>query len=297
MELSEAITTAVTSRYFSDEPVTDDQLKTAFDYARYAPQGGNRQPVKFVVVRDPEVRRQLAEWYLVPWKGYLAAAQTGEVGIGAEGVERVLRNADHFAENLHQVPVIVVACAELEGVHPTDTELDRLSVVGGGSIYPAVQNFLLGCREAELGAALTTLAVHVRTAGEGAAVDSRRGDHRRSHRRWSPPQAVPHEARSDTAERGGVHRHLWRRHLLTRRPRAQLQPRRRYRWSGICATSASPPPHRSTSTPCEALQLAHLRTVPFENLDVYRGRRRDGGARRPASPRSSTAVEVGGASS
>jgi nitroreductase len=157
MELSEAITTAVTSRYFTDEPVTDEQLKTAFDYARFAPQGGNRQPVRFVVVRDPDARRQLAEWYLVPWKGYLAAAQTGDVEIGAEGVQRVLRNADHFAEHLHEIPAIVVACAELDGVHPTDTELDRLSVVGGGSIYPAVQNFLLGCREAGLGAALTTL--------------------------------------------------------------------------------------------------------------------------------------------
>ena len=157
MELSEAITTAVTSRYFTDEPVTDEQLKPAFDYARFAPQGGNRQPVRFVVVRDPEIRRQLAEWYLVPWKGYLAAAQSGDVAIGAEGVQRVLRNADHFAEHLHEVPVMVVACAELDGVHPTDTELDRLSVVGGGSIYPAVQNFLLGCREANLGAALTTL--------------------------------------------------------------------------------------------------------------------------------------------
>jgi len=157
MELNEAITTAVTSRYFTDEPVTDDQLKPAFDYARFAPQGGNRQPVRFVVVRDPDIRRQLAEWYLVPWKGYLAAAQTGDVAIGAEGVQRVLRNADHFAEHLHEIPVMVVACAELDGVHPTDTELERLSVVGGGSIYPAVQNFLLGCREANLGAALTTL--------------------------------------------------------------------------------------------------------------------------------------------
>ena len=157
MELSDAIKTAVTSRFFTDEPVTDEQLKPAFDYARYAPQGGNRQPVRFVVVRDPEIRAQLAEWYLVPWKGYLAAAETGEVGIGAEKAARALRNADHFAEHLHEVPAIVVACAELEGVHPTDTELDRLSVVGGGSIYPAVQNFLLGCREAGIGAALTTL--------------------------------------------------------------------------------------------------------------------------------------------
>ncbi len=157
MELGEAVRTAVTSRYFTDEPVTDEQLRSAFDYARFAPQGGNRQPVRFIVVRNQDARNQLAEWYRVPWKGYLEAARSGEIGVGAEQQDRVLRNADHFADHLQDVPVLVVACAHLDGVHPTDTELDRLSVVGGGSIYPAVQNFLLGCREAGIGAALTTL--------------------------------------------------------------------------------------------------------------------------------------------
>ncbi len=157
MELGDAIRTAVTSRYFTDEPVTDDQLRTAFDYARFAPQGGNRQPVRFIAVRDQDARNQLAEWYRIPWKAYLEGARGGEIDIGAEQLDRVLRNADHFADHLQDVPVLVVACAHIDGVHPTDTELDRLSVVGGGSIYPAVQNFLLGCREAGIGAALTTL--------------------------------------------------------------------------------------------------------------------------------------------
>jgi nitroreductase len=157
MELGDAIRTAVTTRYFTDQPVTDEELRTAFDYARFAPQGGNRQPVRFVVVRDEDKRRQLAEWYRVPWKAYLAQAREGTIGVGAEKAEKALQNADHFADHLQDVPALVVACAHLDGVHPTDTELDRLSVVGGGSIYPAVQNFLLGCREAGLGAALTTL--------------------------------------------------------------------------------------------------------------------------------------------
>ena len=61
MELGDAIYSAVTTRYFSDEPVTDQQLETAFDYARFAPQGGNRQPVRFVVVRDQDKRNQLGE--------------------------------------------------------------------------------------------------------------------------------------------------------------------------------------------------------------------------------------------
>lgn len=157
MELRDAVTSAVTSRFFTDEPVTDADLRPAFDYARFAPQGGNRQPVRWIVVRDADHKRQLRDWYLQPWKAYLAATETGDVAIGAEKAERAVRNADHMAEHLHEVPAIVIACAEIDGLHPTDTELDRLSIVGGGSVYPAVQNFLLGCREADIGAALTTL--------------------------------------------------------------------------------------------------------------------------------------------
>jgi nitroreductase len=157
MELGEAIRTAVTTRRFKPDPVPDELLARVLDAGRFAPQGGNRQPVRFVVVRDPEHRRQLQEWYLVPWKAYLAAAREGEVGVGARNADRALRVADRFAEHLAEAPVIVVVCAELAGVHPTDTELGRLSIVGGGSVYPAVQNVLLACRDAGLGAALTTL--------------------------------------------------------------------------------------------------------------------------------------------
>ena len=42
-------------------------------------------------------------------------------------------------------------------MQPTDAALDRLSVVGGASIYPAVQNVLLAARAEGLGSALTTL--------------------------------------------------------------------------------------------------------------------------------------------
>ena len=157
MEVAEAVRTAVTTRRFKPDAVPDELLAKALDYARFAPQGGNRQPVHFVVVRDPEHKRRLQELYLVPWKAYLGAAREGAVDIGATDATRLLANADHMAEHFAQAPVIVVACAELSGLHPTDTELGRLSIVGGGSVYPAVQNFILGCRDVGLGAALTTL--------------------------------------------------------------------------------------------------------------------------------------------
>src|SRR5690606_16419474 len=39
----------------------------------------------------------------------------------------------------------------------TDARLDRISIVGGGSVYPAVQNLLLACVAEGLGCAITTL--------------------------------------------------------------------------------------------------------------------------------------------
>jgi nitroreductase len=39
----------------------------------------------------------------------------------------------------------------------TDAGQERVSVVGGGSVYPAVENLLLACRAEGLGCVLTTL--------------------------------------------------------------------------------------------------------------------------------------------
>ncbi|MER7541836.1 nitroreductase family protein [Spirillospora sp. NPDC127506] len=158
MDVIEAMKTTGTCRYFRDDPVPDEVLLPAFEAARFAPQGGNRQPVRWVVVRDKDRKRQLAEWYLGPWKAYLAGIGAGEIGVGA--LPKAVTDADHFAEHLHEVPAVVVLCAELDGLHPTDLELDRLSVVGGGSIYPTAQNFCLALRDQGVATALTTLLVH-----------------------------------------------------------------------------------------------------------------------------------------
>jgi len=82
------------------------------------------------VVRDTEHKRLLRDWYLQPWKAYLAGIGVGEVRIGA--MPQAVIDANHFAEHLHEVPAIVVQCAELDGLHPTDLDSGRLSVVGGG---------------------------------------------------------------------------------------------------------------------------------------------------------------------
>ena len=52
-----------------------------------------------------------------------------------------------------------MVCVRLDALAVTDAELDRPSIVGGASIYPFVQNLLLGLRHEGLGASFTTLLV------------------------------------------------------------------------------------------------------------------------------------------
>jgi len=48
-------------RAYKPDPVKDEDLKVMLEAARLAPSAGNRQPWYFIVVRDPELKRRLAE--------------------------------------------------------------------------------------------------------------------------------------------------------------------------------------------------------------------------------------------
>ena len=83
----------------------------------------------------------------------------------------MLAGADEFAHTFDRVPVHLVICVELAALAIVDSSLDRPSIVGGASVYPFVQNVLLGLRAEGLGAAFTTLLTPGR--GGGAASCSR----------------------------------------------------------------------------------------------------------------------------
>ncbi|MGB6182575.1 MAG: nitroreductase family protein [Rhodococcus sp. (in: high G+C Gram-positive bacteria)] len=158
MELIEAMRTTGTCRRYKSDPVPDEVFREAFDHARFGPQGGNRQPVRWIVVRDAERKQALADLYLPMWDAYFAGITGGTVAVGA--LPKTVQDADYFARHLADVPAIVVVCAALDGLHPTDNELGRLSVVGGASIYPTVQNLCLSLRDQGVATAVTTLLCH-----------------------------------------------------------------------------------------------------------------------------------------
>src|SRR3954469_13195301 len=125
MELVDAMRTQHACRYYLPDPVPAAVFYRAVEIARFGPQGGNRQPVRFLIVTDPAKRRQLAEWYLVPWKAYVAAASSTQEAIatdsGDDKATHVLSNdpakalaaADDFAEHFADHPAIVVVLADL----------------------------------------------------------------------------------------------------------------------------------------------------------------------------------------
>ena len=53
--------------------------------------------------------------------------------------------------------MILVFCFNPDNMAITDAHLNRPTVVGGGSVYPAVQNAMLACRVEGVGCTLTTL--------------------------------------------------------------------------------------------------------------------------------------------
>jgi nitroreductase len=155
LDLVEAMTTTGTCRYYRPDPVPDELLERAFAAARFAPQGANVQPVRWVVVREATLRRALADLYAPLWRDYLADLRGRFPQLGP--LPRPLADADHFATHLSDVPAILVCCVRLDRVLTTDADLGRLSVVGGASVYPFVQNVCLALRAEGVGTAITTL--------------------------------------------------------------------------------------------------------------------------------------------
>lgn len=170
MELRDAMRSQHACRYYRPDPVPDEVFYQAIDDARFGPQGGNRQPARFVIVTDPAKKKALGELYIVPWTEYSNAAKAGanaviaqtdgtakSTELGMTNPAKALAAADDFADHFGEHPAIVVVCVDIAHTHPTDTELGRLSIVGGASVYPIAQNFCLALRNQGVATTFTTL--------------------------------------------------------------------------------------------------------------------------------------------
>ena len=134
MPLVEAMETQRAVRRLLPDPVDDDTVLRVLELATKAPTGSNLQGWEFVVVRDPDVKHQLARLNRQAWSIYRRLGQApgqGSTSPPCKIIEAVQWQADHFEE----IPVVVVACLHgpLPHVRPAGPgdELLRLGLPGG----------------------------------------------------------------------------------------------------------------------------------------------------------------------
>ncbi len=131
-------------RSFTDDPVSDELIGRVLDAATFAPSAENRQPWEFVVVRDPEVRKQIGDLTRRAWEQHGRAHSEGR--LSPELLAEVERGA---TGSISAAPVLIVVAADTSRALP---------VTVPSSIFPAIQNLLLAAGALGLGSALTTIA-------------------------------------------------------------------------------------------------------------------------------------------
>jgi len=160
MELADALRTNPSIRDFTQEPVDDATVAALLELARFAPSGGNRQPWHVAVIKDPVLRRQLADLCGPVWSEYLAERMAGVAPFNVidrpSEVPDLGPQPNPVLDGIEDVPVVLVVAADLSVIAMMDAWLDRPALSGGASIYPFVLSILLAARDRGLGGVLTT---------------------------------------------------------------------------------------------------------------------------------------------
>ena len=147
-------------RRLRPDPIPNDVLQRIMQAAAWAPTGGNRQPWRMVMVHDRASKERMGELYSVRWNNFTKIYRTRFDEAPEEErlkAERTIAAGDRLAAGFGDVPVVAVVCFNPTFMAVTDSGQDRVSVVGGGSVYTAVQNLMLACRAEGVGCVLTTL--------------------------------------------------------------------------------------------------------------------------------------------
>jgi nitroreductase len=158
VDLLTGIATTRAIRRYRDDAVPDDVLAQILFAATRAPSGSNRQPFRFVVLRDGpnavEAKRLIGEGARRIWGGK-READGYDRGSGAHEntpKARMARTMQHYVDHFEDAPVLVLPCL-VRYREPVPTE--------GASIYPACQNLLLAARALGYGGVLTGFHVMV----------------------------------------------------------------------------------------------------------------------------------------
>lgn len=150
MDVYEALYTTRSMRRLRPDPIPLDAQARILDAAIRAPNPGNSQAWRFLLVDDPALKRELARLYqesqTEAFASYLAA-EAAATGVSLEEVQRAARgklgSAMHLAEHFAEVPLLLFGFVRND---PT-----------GSTLVPAIWSAMLAARAEGIGSTLTTL--------------------------------------------------------------------------------------------------------------------------------------------
>lgn len=160
LSADEVLTTtrSVRKRLDLDKPVPREVLMECLEIALQAPTGSNAQGWQWMFVTDPVKKQAIADIYRANALPYLNQDKPGygEGDVRTERMGFVSDSAKYLAENLQDVPVLLIPC--LEG--KPDTGGLGFSASFWASLFPAAWSYCLALRNRGLGSCWTTLHLH-----------------------------------------------------------------------------------------------------------------------------------------
>jgi nitroreductase len=141
MDIWEALYTTRAMRRLDTKPVPEADLWKICEAATKGPSGSNAQPVRWIVVTDPDKRAQLGAIYKKCWAP-VSQMYSGTIDKGDAQMVRVFGSADYLGDHMGDAPAIIIPASK--GGDP-------------GSVFGALQNLCLAARALGLGTTLTTV--------------------------------------------------------------------------------------------------------------------------------------------
>src|SRR3569833_1993820 len=145
MPIGEAMFTQLSIRRFRPDPIPMEDIHLILEAAVKAPNGGNSQPTRFLVLSDREVIRQFGALYHEAW--WAKRKDEGRTWKTRDDIpleEASPRSAALLADEIKDAPAFILAFSAA----------NWLAAIW---VVPAVQNLMLAARALGIGSLPTTL--------------------------------------------------------------------------------------------------------------------------------------------
>ncbi len=147
MPIGEAMFTQRSIRRFRPDPIPMEDIRLILEAAVKAPNGGNQQIARFLVVTDRALIQEFGKLYHEAWWAKRRDTQGWTKPEDIPPDQRNYQSAMRLADEIKDVPCIILALALPPGP--------------ANSVIPAVQNLMLAARALGIGSVPTTLHASV----------------------------------------------------------------------------------------------------------------------------------------